>query len=997
MKKVFIISTILLIIMSTCILSKFALQMEDVAAASCQVRWENKKPNIISDEIAKKLQNSTILNLNINGNLSFSTLNGKTALCLDAGKGITTNYVLADDQSLASNTNLRKAYAMAAKAFTNLNTKENVLRYMLAQLITWYETNNYSYNSTLLVRALRVIVQEFDDSWAAAIVDTLWLVSEFSVTPEYNGPLYVYKPAGCTDESKCDYQKFLSIDLNLGQCSSGGSGGSGNPTCSGYKVKIEPDPAVCDNSNETNIGTFRETVVRTTNCNEIDSNVDPNYGKFSRTLGSYAKLYCLEEVSQFYPGGISSPLSLGTNIVWPTSDATLKTVWGNLYSLKLYGTKKCTIKLVGSPKTKFDAFMESLNDKLYTTKNDEVRQNGGDCRNSEFATNLDEKESQKNKADQDVLDSQKSYNDALTNYNIASNNASGAKKFYDRCVDRCKNEKKCDSYTGQTKQNCLNSCSGTSTTSACKSEYNTWQKAKQTEENASSEKDQKEKQLKEAEKSQTKAQNELAVAQQAMTSCENYISNYKSALNVINDLMDAASFQPDLSNFYAFESTLNMSYNDKEFGKEYKLNGQSDGYTYYDIMGQAIPDVNYTFQNTQLKGGGSTSLQNIFNEVYNKVRGRSFSISTTVTYSLPSDGYRYINKKTNKPATRSDTLNDPTGNYINVGYTFLPTSYAADTSTKYDLTITVDSLGENGKFSLDAVQNGYTLDYTCHYSVTKTPTDECVCPDGTKHAGEDLYCKIKSSTQTTMTCANAQVLYCDDDSITFDDSCADDKFCPNDKSIKITSCVNSGHSYDYCVDMLCKSTPNNDYHCPKGTWNDGMDIKPCVFANIDMGLDDALQYCKDTVCPYKGGINIIYRTISLRNPFPGKNSTASKQTGITNNFSLDDIYGRYPGANWNSVTLVQNQILKNRGVDGNEVYNKTPLYSFELDPATIKEIRNYNKNASANGGAGYADFTLNCDVNGVKCLSSFIRDKAGLTGGTCSSGLRSDFDKCAES
>ena len=43
--------------------------------------------------------------------------------------------------------------------------------------------------------------------------------------------------------------------------------------------------------------------------------------------------------------------------------------------------------------------------------------------------------------------------------------------------------------------------------------------------------------------------------------------------------------------------------------------------------------------------------------------------------------------------------------------------------------------------------------------------------------------------------------------------------------------------------------------------------------------------------------------------------------------------------NWNSTTTVKNKILNNRGVDGDKVYTKTPLYTFKLDAKVIKNGR----------------------------------------------------------
>lgn len=99
------------------------------------------------------------------------------------------------------------------------------------------------------------------------------------------------------------------------------------------------------------------------------------------------------------------------------------------------------------------------------------------------------------------------------------------------------------------------------------------------------------------------------------------------------------------------------------------------------------------------------------------------------------------------------------------------------------------------------------------------------------------------------------------------------------------------------------------------------------------------------------GTKIIYRPISLTNPFPyTKNEGSYMYRGI--------------GANW-SKELAETYILNNRNVNDYNVYNLTPLYTITLTPSDIKEIRQYNKKHS------YNDFNLTC-TDGYNCLSKFL-------------------------
>ena len=108
--------------------------------------------------------------------------------------------------------------------------------------------------------------------------------------------------------------------------------------------------------------------------------------------------------------------------------------------------------------------------------------------------------------------------------------------------------------------------------------------------------------------------------------------------------------------------------------------------------------------------------------------------------------------------------------------------------------------------------------------------------------------------------------------------------------------------------------------------------------------------------------DVIFRTISLTNPFP----------------SIDG-NGRNTGSNWcydtdcsNTNSIVQNVILNNRDVSSDEVYkDRDPLYKIVLNPAVIKEIRRYNDTTK------YDDFNLECNSEGNNCRSKFLRETIG--------------------
>lgn len=105
--------------------------------------------------------------------------------------------------------------------------------------------------------------------------------------------------------------------------------------------------------------------------------------------------------------------------------------------------------------------------------------------------------------------------------------------------------------------------------------------------------------------------------------------------------------------------------------------------------------------------------------------------------------------------------------------------------------------------------------------------------------------------------------------------------------------------------------------------------------------------CGEKDC--SSGINVIYRPISLTDPFPNANSNEKY---------------RAMGANWNEY-YAQSVIENNRGVSDYDVYNLTPIYTIVLTPTDIKEIREYNKTVS------YNNFDMDCS-NGYLCSSNFL-------------------------
>ena len=122
------------------------------------------------------------------------------------------------------------------------------------------------------------------------------------------------------------------------------------------------------------------------------------------------------------------------------------------------------------------------------------------------------------------------------------------------------------------------------------------------------------------------------------------------------------------------------------------------------------------------------------------------------------------------------------------------------------------------------------------------------------------------------------------------------------------------------------------------------------------------------------GLDVIYRPISLDNPFPGINGS-----------------GKMRGSNWSDEDVTE-YISSNRGETTNNVYNKEPLYRIELDATKIKKIREYNKNNS------YDDFKFICE-NGFKCMptdKNILKDSLNYDVGTCRFTNKNNYYSCAD-
>nr|MBP3258714.1 hypothetical protein [Bacilli bacterium] len=193
----------------------------------------------------------------------------------------------------------------------------------------------------------------------------------------------------------------------------------------------------------------------------------------------------------------------------------------------------------------------------------------------------------------------------------------------------------------------------------------------------------------------------------------------------------------------------------------------------------------------------------------------------------------------------------------------------------------------------------------------------------------------------------------------------------------------------YKVDCGMLECPDDSNTCP-----DGSEMPPdgkCPDYTITQKIcPSGVPMPISGKCPDNKGINIIYRTISLDNPFPGEHGA-----------------GRAAGANWDGeatvlgtrMSFIDAYITNNRGVSTEKVYQETPMYQFTLTPANIRAIRKYNRST----GNDYNDYNFECS-NGKYCKSEFLEEGIGNgyfgfssknpNGGSCFNAYSTDWESC---
>ena len=274
------------------------------------------------------------------------------------------------------------------------------------------------------------------------------------------------------------------------------------------------------------------------------------------------------------------------------------------------------------------------------------------------------------------------------------------------------------------------------------------------------------------------------------------------------------------------------------------------------------------------------------------------------------------------------------------------------------------------------------------------PLNQSCCPVGTTYNPTLGKCEPDSDNNTCRI-ENGKYYDFDGNEITKEEY---DRICPNPGDGD-TCRIENGKYYDFDGNEITKE--EYDKICPSN-------IPPeCPTSECPYGCCPSGECAPmpDGTCPGTGGIDVIYRTIDLENPFPGQNAE-QRNTGA--NWCSYNIKTQQIDCKYNNQTA-KNYITRERGgtTNGGKVYREDHvLYEVTLDTETINSIRNYNDDHK------YDDWTLNCYNrenndgnsntsqdqyirNGTACKSYFLREYLwGKVSGECAGSTVSNFYTC---
>ena len=954
-----------------------------------EVRAENKCTTTVTSTsgVEKTYCKITIDKIKQNANFYEFTMDGEVALCLNAGKHMYSDH----SYSIESTTPVTNSWLIKAYEYAESKVKDKVndlTARIAAQTVVWYITQVSDNPATAdLKKAVCSAISSAKNTCSGSITGTC--ESAFSGIESMSGTSSIYtwretdgndgqrilaRPSKKFKEKVIGGNVNVDVNANLETIFAQLPGETTeNTTCKKEcEIRTEVNEASCGSSSftsDSSAGRIYQEATGSECVYTIDKeNKNTRDGKNIKSPNEVTRdkyqIHCFSELNQEYPGNVATPVAVGRYLVWPNNNINPEVVKAGLkaYPLRLRYSKVC----------KMDVDSDTLK-KDYKTVKDELdatvssAQNG----NQQGVSSDNGKEGVRRfKISSEALDKkscdplQKDVDEAEKNYsNCVTAGSSACEQKYGTAQD-------CSYKTGKEQEDCK---ANNNTLSSCKEGYkgssgtcndndhgNLWDKWNNY-------------------MQQKAACDEVSKKYYPVL---RQLTKWKEIINTSNTFpgISVRDFNADITVQYTLHPQIS-EYNEKFPLQKIKTDSSTTSVdnpnTKTDLK---LDPFEYT----------TTKFNKDVDDNSKEISDKKATIYRTVWYDLneatgkkdklPSVNFSSV-RKTSIKSINNDNISDSDQNHITtIGFVNLPIPFNAKEGTeKLILTVTNLSGTDIDSEISNAVVN---KEYTCTYNITSNPPPSCVCPENTAKAGTNLLDYIKNN---NMTCSDAQSKYCgtgDDDDDDDGDDDDDDYECPEgtpNAGYSLNGCIGSGGTYASCKDQLCGEV----LKCPESSnATDAMSLqfRDCVSVKINQGkdLNSAKEAC-NVYCNSKGK-KIIYRTISLSNPFPSYDSDAVTQKNLKVGMFNDDIKGRYPGMNWNSTITVKNKILNNRGVDGDKVYTKTPLYTFKLDAKTIQAIRKYNKKHK------YTDFKLECKKgSAAACISTFVHSStSGRTGtGTC--------------
>lgn len=271
------------------------------------------------------------------------------------------------------------------------------------------------------------------------------------------------------------------------------------------------------------------------------------------------------------------------------------------------------------------------------------------------------------------------------------------------------------------------------------------------------------------------------------------------------------------------------------------------------------------------------------------------------------------------------------------------------------------------------------------YGVDWNPIAQVCCPEGTTFNPKLGKCSPNGGPgDNTCRIENGKYYDFNGNEITKEEY---DRICPGpgDNPGDNTCRIENGKYYDFNGNEITKE--EYDKICPS-------DVPPvcpeCPYGCCPSGECAPMP---DGTCPGQGGIDVIYRTIDLEDPFPGQDAE-NRATGA--NWCSYNIKTQKIDCKYNNATS-NNYIIRERSGHkyGSDVYDENHiLYEITLDTETIKQIRDYNDANKYDD-----DWIRACYQNGKACFSKFLRDEGNIyskLSGECKLISGSNFYDCDE-